>query len=365
MANLADSDLGGYVVSSRDITDRVEAERERRETRDRLAELADATDDVLWVFDSDWSELLFCNPAYENLFGRPVEELEGDPRSFLEGVYPPDRPVAREAMERLSNGEPTDQEIRVNPTTGYNRWVWVQGEPIRQDGEVVRIAGFTRDVTHRRRRERQLLVIDNFLRHNIRNQLNVVLGNVETLETDSEADAAERTALIRRAGETLLETAEKQREIVDILTERPRAATTHVGDVVEVAVASLRDRFPAADIHVDVADATVRAPSELQCAVAELVENAICHSRGDAPRVEVTVRTRGDRVELAVSDDGPPIPAPDRRVLLGDHEMTPVDHSRGVGLWLVYWVVDIANGQIDHEHDVDGNTVTVTLRRAE
>jgi sensor histidine kinase regulating citrate/malate metabolism len=45
--------------------------------------------------------------------------------------------------------------------------------------------------------------------------------------------------------------------------------------------------------------------------------------------------------------------------------MTPVDHSRGVGLWLVYWVVDIANGQVDHEHDADGNTVTITLRRAD
>jgi PAS domain S-box-containing protein len=365
MSNLRDSELGGYVVSSRDVTDREVAERERRESRDRLAELAETTDDVLWVFDGDWSELLFCNPAYEDLFGRPVEELEGDPRSFLECVYPPDRPVVEEAMNRLANGEPADQEIRVNPTTGYNRWIWVQGEPIRQDGEVVRIAGFSRDVTHRRRRERQLGVIDNFLRHNIRNQLNVVLGNVETLEANPDADAAERVALIRRAGETLLKTAEKQREIVDILTDRPRTATTNLGDIVENAVRPLQDRFPTAVIGTDVTDVVVGAPSELQCAVAELVENAICHTHGTEPTVEVSVRTRGDHVDLVVADNGPPIPAADRRVLLGDHEMTPVDHSRGVGLWLVYWVVDIANGSIDHEFDEHGNTVTLTLQRAD
>ncbi|MBX0322373.1 PAS domain-containing sensor histidine kinase [Halomicroarcula sp. F13] len=365
MSNLTDSELRGYVVSSRVVTDRIEAERERRETRERLQELADTTDDVLWMFDGDWSELLFCNPAYESVFGASVEELEGDPQSFLESVYPPDRPVVEEAMGCLSDGEPTDLEMRVNPSKDYNRWVWVQGEPILRDGEVVRIAGFTRDVTDRRRRERQLVVIDNFLRHNIRNQLNVVLGNAETLAADAEGEAADRTAMIRRAGEALLETAEKQRDIVDVLTAMPRTATTDACEAVREAVGSVRDRYPSVTVETDVpASVTVEGPSELAVAVSELVENGIRHARTERPWVAVSIRTTPDRVELSVTDEAAPIPEYDRKVLLGDHEMSAVNHSRGCGLWLVYWIVDLADGSIDHAADEDGNTVTLSLHRA-
>ncbi|MDS0279108.1 PAS domain-containing sensor histidine kinase [Halomicroarcula sp. S1AR25-4] len=365
MSNLTDSELSGYVVSSRVVTDRVEAERDRRETRERLQELADTTDDVLWMFDGDWSELLFCNPAYEDVFGRPIEELESDPQSFLEAVYPPDRQVAEEAMERLSNGVQTDLVMRVNPSTDYNRWLWVQGEPIVRDGEVVRIAGFSRDVTDRRRRERQLLVIDNFLRHNVRNQLNVVIGNAAALEADLDGEREDRTAMIRRAGETLLETAEKQRDIVNVLTTMPQSTTTDVAATVRDAVAPLRDQYSDATIDTAASESViVEGPGELSIAVAELVENGIRHARSDRPTVTVSVRTTADDVELSVTDEAPPIPEYDRRVLLGDHEMTAVNHSRGCGLWLVYWIVDLAGGSIDHTADESGNTVTISLRRA-
>ncbi|MBX0296062.1 PAS domain S-box protein [Haloarcula nitratireducens] len=365
MSNLTDSDLDGYVVSSRVVTDRVEAERERRETRERLQELADTTDDVLWMYDGDWSELLFCNPAYEDVFGQSVEALERDPQSFLDAVYPPDRPAVLDAMERISNGNPTEVEVRVNPSLEYNRWAWIKAEPIVRDGDVVRIAGFTRDVTDRRRRERQLVVIDNFLRHNIRNQLNVVLGNAAALAADAEDETAERTAMIRRAGEALLETAEKQREIVDVLTANQQSATTEVSALVEDAVGRLRERFPDAVITTEgIESVAVDAPSELRYAVAELVENAIRHARSERPEVAVSVRTTPERVELSVADDAPPIPEYDRKVLLGDHEMTAVNHSRGCGLWLVYWVVDLAGGHIHHAVDEGGNTITLSLLRA-
>ncbi|QIO24302.1 PAS domain-containing sensor histidine kinase [Haloarcula sp. JP-L23] len=365
MSNLTDSELSGYVVSSRVVTDRVEAERDRRATRERLQELADTTDDVLWMFDGDWSELLFCNPAYEDVFGRPIEELESDPQSFLEAVYPPDRQVAEEAMDRLSNGVQTDLVMRVNPSTDYNRWLWVQGEPIVRDGEVVRIAGFSRNVTDRRRRERQLLVIDNFLRHNVRNQLNVVLGNAAALEADLDGEREDRTAMIRRAGETLLETAEKQRDIVNVLTTMPQSTTTDVAAAVRDAVAPLRDQYPDATIDTAASESViVEGPGELSIVVAELVENSIRHARSDRPTVTVSVRTTADDVELSVTDEAPAIPEYDRRVLLGDHEMTAVNHSRGCGLWLVYWIVDLAGGSIDHTADESGNTVTISLRRA-
>jgi PAS domain S-box-containing protein len=193
------------------------------------------------MFSGGRCELLFVNPASEGIYGLPRAELEDNPAVFLEAIHPDDVPAVKHAMGLLSEGTPVDIEYRVNPGEDYNRWVWVQAEPITVDGEVVRITGFTKDVTDRRRRERQLVVMDNLLRHNLRNDLNVILGSAETLESDV-PDTAEYTAVIRRVGEQLLETAEKERGIIELITGRQEEERIELDALIADCVAAVRDR---------------------------------------------------------------------------------------------------------------------------
>lgn len=366
MSNLTDERLDGYVVSSRDITDRVRAEREHEETASHLRELAAVSSDVLWMFDADWSELLFVNPSYEEIYGTPIEELEGDPGAFLDAIHPDDVPAVEEAMELLSEGTAIDIEYRVNSGENYNRWVWVQGEPITEDGEVVRITWFTKDVTDRRRRERQLVVMDNLLRHNLRNDLNLILGTVETLESEI-PESADQTAVIRRVGEQLLETAEKEREVIDLITGQQCRERVDLRDAVEECVATVRDRYPAATVEVEALDpVAVEGRAELRSAVIELLENAVRHADDDGPTVTVAVRRTGDRAEVVVRDDHAPIPTVETDVLTGDHDMTDVYHSSGLGFWLVYWSVELSGGSVSVESGAErGNEITIRLPAAE
>lgn len=365
MSNATDESIGGYVVSSRDVSDQVVEQRRRRESEARLTELSETVCDVLWMFDADWSETLFVNPAYEAVYGGSIERLREDPRSFLDVVHPEDREVVRDAMARLSAGESVDVEYRIASSESSDKWVWVQGHPIVEDGEVVRIVGFTRDVTDRRRRERQLAVMDNLLRHNLRNDVSIVLGNAGLIASDDDEAASERAEEIRQVGSELLETASKQREIIDLLT---RGNTTEVVDVVAVvteAVEEARERFPAATIELDVPDAArARGLHELSHAVTELIDNAVRHAPVERPTVTVTVTVTEDAVELQVDDDCPPIPDEEHRVLTGEREMTDVYHTTGLGLWLVHWAVELSEGVVSFERREDGNRVTVSLSRA-
>jgi PAS domain S-box-containing protein len=138
------------------------AERRFERTQRLLRELTDASMEILWMFSPDWDELLFLNetsdaPTYEEVYGRPVEELETNPRAFMNAIHPADRELVRDAMARVSGGESIDIEYRVNEAEGYGRWVWVQAEPVFDDeGCVSRVAGFVRDITDRKKREREL-----------------------------------------------------------------------------------------------------------------------------------------------------------------------------------------------------------------
>ena len=148
-----------YAVLANRIENAVEqyrAERFAEQTQRRLRELMANTPDVRWMLSADWSELLYVNDAYEEVYGATVAELRERPRSFLEAVHPADREDVREAMERVSEGQTVDLDYRVGPHCDYGRWVHSRGHPVTEDGEVVRVVGHSREVTERREREREL-----------------------------------------------------------------------------------------------------------------------------------------------------------------------------------------------------------------
>ncbi|MFB6127191.1 MAG: PAS domain-containing protein [Halolamina sp.] len=122
-----------------------------------MTELAEATDRSLFVFDRDWSELLFINGAYEDIWGRSVEALKEEPTDFLRVVHPDDRDPVKAAMGRVAAGEGEELEFRVNAEEGYERWVRARTDPVTDDaGDVVRLVGYVTDVTEQRRQRLEL-----------------------------------------------------------------------------------------------------------------------------------------------------------------------------------------------------------------
>jgi PAS domain S-box-containing protein len=152
------TDPSQYAVLANRVANAVDqhtAVREAERTRRRLEELTDNVADCLWMFDADWSELLFIS-GYEAVWGRPETAIRENPRDFLEGVHPDDREFVRSVMADLTAGEGIDVEYRIVRGDGETGWVWAKGQPVVEDGEVVRVVGFTRDVTDRKRHEREL-----------------------------------------------------------------------------------------------------------------------------------------------------------------------------------------------------------------
>ena len=84
-------------------------------------------------------------------------------------------------------------------------------------------------------------------------------------------------------------------------------------------------------------------------------------------RVTVQPTDGGDAVRLRIEDDGPGFTDAELAVH-ADTEATEtaLQHSDGVGLWLVRWIVDAYDGRVDVENADDGGAVvTVTLPRAD
>ena len=125
-------------------------------TRQQLTELAEQSDELLWVFSGDWSEIQFVNSAYQTLYGRSAESLQANPAEFMTAVHPDDQDSVIQAMQRASAGESVDLEFRITRSDGEQRWMRAKAKPVVEDGTVTRIVGASRDITERKRRESRL-----------------------------------------------------------------------------------------------------------------------------------------------------------------------------------------------------------------
>lgn len=96
-------------------------------------------------------------------------------------------------------------------------------------------------------------------------------------------------------------------------------------------------------------------------AVQQLFYNVVQHTNGDDPRAEVSVSTvdpANSSVQLTVADNGPGIP--ENELIHNDLQTeSQLRHSKGLGLWLVTWIVDRGNGTLNIETNPGENIGTV------
>lgn len=292
------------------------AEAAATRTQQRLRELSENTNDVLWMFDRDWSELLFINSAYEPIWGRSVATLREQPRDFLEGIHPDDRQRVEDAMARLTGGETVDLEYRVNEAEEFGRTVWVQASPITENGEVRRIVGFARDVTDRKARERRFRTLHETARELAACESSdevyelLVDGAQHVLEYDLViADNVEGDQLVPRAIATSV-TNEGYFEAIPIDADANLAARAY-----RTGEASLVDDLHAAGIDpadqsyqsaltVPIGDhgifqAVSRKRGEFSDADRELVETLVSHAQTTLDRLDRdrSLRERSEELE--------------------------------------------------------------------
>ncbi|WIV66525.1 PAS domain S-box protein [Natrialbaceae archaeon AArc-T1-2] len=148
-------EIEGVVFAIEDVTERKEIERELHKSERKFRQLAENLEQVVWMSTPEKDEMLYVNPAYEEVWDRSREQLYENPDAFLEAIHPDDRDRVRASLDGQKGGE-YDEEYRVVRPDGTVRWVRDRATPVYEDGAVDRIVGIANDVTERKRRERTL-----------------------------------------------------------------------------------------------------------------------------------------------------------------------------------------------------------------
>jgi diguanylate cyclase (GGDEF)-like protein/PAS domain S-box-containing protein len=157
-----DPAVGGVVVTSRDITERKEAERRLREAEERYRTLVETVPAVTYTdraFGSYPDLAVYTSPQIEELVGYSLQEWL-DPERVLweERLHPEDRTWVLSADEHSrSSGEPFSEEYRLLAKDGSVVWVRDEAVLLRNEaGEPLYWQGVLVDVTDRKEAEEAL-----------------------------------------------------------------------------------------------------------------------------------------------------------------------------------------------------------------
>ncbi|MFB6106902.1 MAG: histidine kinase N-terminal 7TM domain-containing protein [Halobacteriaceae archaeon] len=292
-----------------------------------------------------------------------------DATDVARSVLDPPPEAGRPAARSLPGADLDDADGRhVEATSeGARRHYDVHVTPLRDHRDrVVGRAVVLRDVTDRRAYERRLEVANRVLRHNVRNGVNVIRGRAASLREGDDPSAA--AAAIEERATRLLSASEKAKSAVELdRAAGDGAVAVDVAAVTDRVVAATRASHPDAVVQRSGAGralATVPDERVVETAVENVVENAVVHSDAAVPRAQVAVTREPSGVTVRVADNGPGLPPVERRVLEAGAE-TPVEHSRGVGLWLAHWSLSAAGGDLRVDVDESGTTVELAFPAAD
>lgn len=188
-----------------DITDRKRTEKTLRRSVELFEQFAEHVREAFFLMDVPDERIAYVSPAFEEIWGIPLDEVYASPGKWIEAVHPEDRPGVEAAMEKNGAGESTTTSFRVVHPDGETRWVRSRAFPVTDDdGRVWRIVRLAEDVTEQRATEEALARSQRMeavgrlaggIAHDFNNLLTVVLAEAQLMEDDLPPDSAAAESL--------------------------------------------------------------------------------------------------------------------------------------------------------------------------
>jgi PAS domain S-box-containing protein len=373
-------EAGRFVAYVQGISRQKEYEEALERTRDELRQVIDLIPDPIFVKNQD-DEVLLSNEANAELHGLTPDEIEGsrerDIESDVENIPDFDKYRQRE-KQVIETGESVTDEEELTSPSGKQHVFRTTRIPFTtvEKGESA-VLGYARDITALKEYERELEeqrdnleVLNGVLRHDIRNDLQLVTSYAELLVEESEdEDLKAHSTTIQDSANHAIELTRTAREIADVML-----STTADGQQVDLRAALEREvsevqtSYPNAAVTYDspIPAISIDANDMVSSVFRNLLKNAIQHNDKPVAAVKVSAAERDDTVIVRVADNGPGVPDDRKEAIFGKGDRGLETTGTGIGLYLVDTLVTSYGGEVRVEdNDPDGSVFVVELPKSE
>ncbi|MEM2142975.1 MAG: ATP-binding protein [Candidatus Thorarchaeota archaeon] len=212
----------------------------------------------------------------------------------------------------------------------------------------------------RLRQQKELEIYNSLLRHDIRNDLGIVMTNIEL----ARATIKEPSTEILDVFGSIEAVCERMMQLLTAFSRSPSERHRSLAQMLRDICTKARAVYPRLSVELEIepdAD-TARIPESLLLPMVfeNLIRNTVTHAGPDS-RIEISLRRSGTKLIVYVSDDGPGIDPSIRGRLFEKGVST---RGGGLGLYLSREVIRAIGGTIEISDDyrpLPGATFKVTV----
>jgi PAS domain S-box-containing protein len=335
--------------------------------------------DPVVIADVSTGEIVNASGQVSDLFGYTAEELVGKPQSALHPSGEAER--YRELFGQVTEENkmftqfPDESPLHVERADGERVPVEIHTKGLELDDQHL-VIGMFRDTSERHQYEKHLqeqrdnlTLLNEVMRHDIRNHLQLVVAYAELLEDRIGEDQREYLDIIQESATQVIELTTTARDLADVMlrsdSERRRKSLDRT---LEDEVEDIRSAYPGTVLTVEqsTSGVDVLADDMLDVVFRNLLKNAIQHNDTDVPKVTVSVEADDGQATVRISDNGPGVPDAQKERIFGRGELGLDSNGSGIGLYLVRALVESYDGDVWVENnDPDGATFVVRIPTAE
>lgn len=339
-------------------------------TRRKYAQLIDNTPDEIVEVSTDGT-ILAANESMARAHGIAHADIIDE---RLADVLPAD--VADDRLEHGRRAVTAGSAVTFQDSIGVRHFHNIV-TPLTDaaDGDTVQF--ITRDITQQKRQERQLearseelALINRLVRHDINNDVQLLMGWGDALSGHVDDDGREYVERIRDTCGHIAELTANVGEFVDSLLggDDVELRPVDFSAVLSTEIAKGRAAFDHAEFTVEgqLPVVSVSANEALQSVFGNLLANAVRHNDASDPRVTVRTEVTDAVVRTTVADNGSGVSGERKADIFGKGEMGPESAGTGIGLYLVSTLVEQYGGTVwIDDAEAGGAAFTVELQKAD
>jgi PAS domain S-box-containing protein len=351
LADKIGAQITGAIGAARLFSDLRKTENSLRESEEQYRTLVDNASDIVFTTDNT-GHFTFVNPAGIRIVGYEMEEVIG--RHYPTLIRQDMREEAMKFFGRqfVKGIQNTYSEYPVITKEGGGIWLGQNTKLLVRNGNVEGFQAIARDITVLKRAEEKikasLLEKETMLKeihHRVKNNLQVIsslLNMQSTYLEDGKARQALQESIARVRTMAMIHTQ---------LYQSQDLTKVDFGFFIRDLIGNISQSYGRAESHVkinvDTDKTRLGIDASIPCGLIlnELVSNALKHAFPNEKegKIDITMRSKDDRVELTVQDNG-----------IGFPKSVDFTKVKSLGLQLVNALVGQMNGKIDIQ--VDGGT---------
>ncbi len=333
-------------------------------SEEKYRNIFESSRDMIYITDED-GNFIDVNASAKRILGYAKEELLKIPVQQLY-TNTADREIFLKALKY--SGSVSNYEIILKNKAGEKVFCLISASIQRNQLGTFYIFGVVHDITHRKKAERDLVVVEKLamtgrvarmLAHEIRNPLTNINLTVEQLEYEAaNPEFATYFGMIKR----------NTRRISDLINElllssRPAEVTTDkhgINKIIDDTLAMVIDRITLKNVKVEkfISDELCEVSvdeAKIKTALLNIILNAVEAVSENGGVIKITARKTGERCFIEIEDNGHGI-APEHVGKLFEPYFTMKEGGMGLGLATAHNIIQSHGGTIDVESELKRGT---------